>query len=79
MTMTMVNIFEAKTQLSDLLERVSAGERIVICKRNQPVAELRAVAGVRNTPRPFGGAKGLVSIPPAFFEPLPADGIDAFD
>lgn len=77
--MNMVNIFEAKAQLSDLIERAAAGERILICKRNQPVAELRPIPAVRKAPRPVGLAKGLVDIPAAFFEPLPDDELDAFD
>lgn len=77
--MTLVNIFEAKAQLSDLLERASSGERILICKRNQPIVELRPVAAARKSPRPFGGARGVVGIRPAFFEPLPSDEIEAFE
>ena len=79
MTMTLVNIFEAKSQLSDLLERAAAGERIFICKRNQPIAELRPVPSTRKTARPFGGAQGLVTILPAFFDALPEDEIEAFE
>ena len=79
MTMTMVNIFEAKAQLSDLIERASAGERILICKRNQPVAELRPIAAARTTPRPVGGAKGLVVVSPSFFHPMPAGETEAFE
>jgi prevent-host-death family protein len=78
MTMFMVNIHEAKAQLSELIERVAAGESVVICKRNQPVAELRPVAGQRTEPRPFGLAKGLVEIPDSFFEPLPPEDLEAF-
>lgn len=77
--MTLVNVFEAKTHLSDLLDRAAAGERILICKRNQPVAELRPVVATRTTPRPIGGAKGLVAVSPAFFDPLPADETEAFE
>lgn len=79
MTMIMVNIFEAKAKLSDLLDRAVAGERILICKRNQPVAELRPIPAQRATPRPIGKAKGLLSIPSAFFEPLDDDDVEAFE
>jgi hypothetical protein len=44
MTMIMVNIFEAKAKLSEYLEAVARGERVLICNRNRPVAELRALA-----------------------------------
>jgi prevent-host-death family protein len=42
--MTMVNVHEAKTTLSKLLERVEAGESIVIARAGRPVAELRPLA-----------------------------------
>ena len=77
MTMIVINIHEAKAKLSEFLDAVAAGERVVICKRNRPVAELRAVEEKRTEPRPLGGAKGIV-IPPSFFDPLPDDFLDAF-
>jgi prevent-host-death family protein len=79
MTMIVVNIHEAKAKLSKYLDAVASGERVVICKRNHPVAELRAVEQARTTPRPLGLAKGQVSIPPSFFEPMPDEFLDAFE
>ena len=79
MVMIMVNIHEAKTRLSALLEQVAGGDRVLICKRNQPVAELRHVRTARSTPRPLGLAKGLVELPAAFFEPLPEELVEAFE
>lgn len=79
MTMIMVNIFEAKAKLSDLLDRAAAGEQILICKRNQPVAELRPIPGPRQAPRPIGKAKGLFTIPDAFFDQLDDADLEAFD
>lgn len=78
MTMIMVNVHEAKAKLSEFLDAVAAGERVVICNRNRPVAELRAVEQTRTEPRPIGGTKGIV-IPPSFFEPLPEDLLRAFN
>jgi prevent-host-death family protein len=77
--MTKVNIFEAKARLSDYLERVQRGERVVICRRNQPVAELRPVGAGRTAPRPIGLDKGRLDIPASFFEPLPDDLIASFE
>ena len=77
MTMIVINIHEAKAKLSEYLDKVAAGEQVVICKRNRPVAELRAVQEKRTEPRPLGGAKGIV-IPSSFFEPMPDDWLDAF-
>ena len=57
MTMIVINIYEAKARLSEFIEAAANGERVVICRRNQPVAELRGVASARRTPRPVGSAK----------------------
>ena len=78
MTMIVVNIHEAKAKLSEFLDAVANGERVLICKRNQPVAELRAVERKRTEPRPLGGAKGIV-IHPSFFDPMPDDFLDSFE
>jgi prevent-host-death family protein len=78
MTMKKVNIFEVKARLSEYIDAVERGERVLICRRNRPVAELRAVASVRSKPRPIGGAKGRLTVPATFFEPLPLDVTDAF-
>ena len=67
--MPVVNVHEAKTQLSRLLAHVEAGEEVVIARRGQPVARL-----VRCRPeakRQFGAMKGKIKITDAFFEPLP--------
>src|SRR5437763_2457139 len=77
MVMKVVNIAEAKAKLSEFLEAVSKGERVTICKRNKPIAELRAVEPQRTTPRRIGGAKGI-EIPPSFFDPMPDDWLDEF-
>jgi prevent-host-death family protein len=79
MTMKMVNIAEAKTQFSELLEAAANGDRVVICKRNQPIAEIRPVGVARTAERPLGLAAGWVTLPEVFFEPLPDDVLAAFD
>jgi antitoxin (DNA-binding transcriptional repressor) of toxin-antitoxin stability system len=73
-----INVADAKAKLSEYLELAAGGERVVICKRNRPIAELRAVATPRTEPRPVGGGKGTLTVPAAFFEPLPDDLLDAF-
>jgi antitoxin (DNA-binding transcriptional repressor) of toxin-antitoxin stability system len=74
-----VNIHDAKTNLSRYLAELSPGETLVICNRNQPVAELRLLPrkGVRK-PR-IGVAKGKFVVPDSFFEPLPDDILNAFN
>lgn len=73
--MDSVNIHEAKTQLSKLLERVAAGEEIVIAKNGQPVAMLVAIVPKARVP---GRMKGQIRIGRDFDAPLPEDIADAF-
>ena len=75
--MIVINIHEAKAKLSEYLDAVANGETVVICKRNRPVAELRAVEQKRTEPRPIGGTKGIV-IPPSFFDPMPDEWLEQF-
>ena len=79
MTMKMVNIAEAKAQLSELLDAATAGERVVICKRNEPVAEIRPVPARRTSERPLGLAAESVTLTPAFFDPLPESVLASFE
>jgi antitoxin (DNA-binding transcriptional repressor) of toxin-antitoxin stability system len=78
MTMIKINIYEAKMHLSRYLARLHKGEVILLCKRNVPVAEIRAVAPSRTRKRPIGLAKKELVIPEAFFEPLPDEVIKGF-
>ena len=78
MVMIRVNVHEAKARLSEYLARAEAGERVVICRRNVPVAELSAVRP-RAEPRPFGLAKGLFDVPDEFFDPLPDELLKKFE
>src|SRR5262245_10094120 len=79
MTMLMVNIHEAKARLSEYLEAVARGERVLICKRNKPVAELTRVDEKRQRPRPVGAGPHRFTIPDSFFEPMPDEFLDAFE
>lgn len=66
----LVNMHEAKTHLSRLVERVLSGEEIVIGRAGKPVARLVPYdEGRRATPRPFGLLKGKIWAAPDAFEP----------
>ena len=65
-----VNIHEAKTHLSRLLERVQAGEEITIAKAGRPIARLTAFQH-RPERRVPGMDKGKVIIHPDFDDPIP--------
>jgi len=77
--MIRINVHEAKTHLSRYLARLERGETIVLCRRNVPIAEIRPLPARREGPRPLGLAKGKVTVPPSFFEPLPPELVDAFE
>jgi prevent-host-death family protein len=70
----MVNVHEAKAQLSELLERAVRGEEVIIAKRGKPF--VRLVRADNEEPRRPGLAKGRVT--DAFFEPLPDDELEAW-
>jgi prevent-host-death family protein len=75
---TQVNLYDAKTQLSRLVERAAAGEEIVIAKGGRPLARLVPLA-TRTKPREFGFLAGRVWVGPDFDAPLPEDMQRAFD
>jgi len=67
-----LNLYEAKTRLSQLVERAAAGEEIVIAKAGKPRARLVALPRTKR-PRQPGGSKGRIRIAADFDAPLPAD------
>jgi prevent-host-death family protein len=70
-----VNVHEAKTHLSRLLERVEAGEEVVIARAGKPVARL--VPATQPRPRVPGSLAGQIVIHPDFDE-LPPEFEEAF-
>ncbi|MBX9701086.1 MAG: type II toxin-antitoxin system Phd/YefM family antitoxin [Acetobacteraceae bacterium] len=75
--MAQVNLYDAKTQLSRLVDRAAAGEEIVIAKGGRPMARLVPLA-VRTAPRRLGTLAGQVTVGPNFDAPLPPDIAEAF-
>lgn len=75
--MSEVNIHEAKTHLSKLLQRVVAGEQIVIAKGGRPIARL--VPYEAPSQRQFGVDEGLFKVPDDFDAPLDADTLASFE
>jgi prevent-host-death family protein len=74
-----VTIHVAKTHLSRLVARAEAGEEIVIARGNKPVAKLVPVTKPEPKPkRVFGSMKGLFSVGPEFFDPLPPEELDTW-
>ena len=67
--MHQVNIHEAKTHLSKLIQEAVAGEEVVIAKGNKPVVKLVALRHQKHQ-RQLGTAKGKIVMADDFEEPL---------
>lgn len=66
-----LNIHDAKTHLSRYLNELGDEDRIILCRRNQPVAEIRLLRRTAERPRQLGLAEGEFVVDEQFFEPLP--------
>jgi antitoxin (DNA-binding transcriptional repressor) of toxin-antitoxin stability system len=75
-TMITLNLNLAKAHLSECIAQAEAGVTVVICKRNKPVAEFRAIPQPQ---LPIGLLEGQFSVPKAFFDLLPNEIIAAFE
>lgn len=74
---TQIGMHEAKTKLSQLVERAEAGEEIVIARNGTPVARLVPVAAENSLAAVYGALHGRIEIADDFDE-LPDDVADAF-
>jgi prevent-host-death family protein len=76
--MQMVNMHEAKTHFSKLVDAAANGEEIIIAKAGVPTAKLVGLNPVK--PRlKFGTLKGKMTIPDDFDEPLPDEILKLFE
>lgn len=73
-----VNVHRAKTNLSQLLQRVEAGEEVVISRDGVPVARLIRLEAERQAGRRLGVDRGLFDVPEDFNAPLPDDLLASF-
>lgn len=72
-----VNVHEAKTHLSRLLNRVASGEEIVISRAGKPIARLVPVGAP--VARQLGRDAGVFTVPEDFDQPLPEDVLAEFE
>ena len=75
--MTKVNIYEAKTRLSQLVEEAASGRDVLIARAGRPVARLTRVVKSRGERR-LGVLDGRFRIPDDFDRPLPRSVLRAF-
>lgn len=76
--MQTINIHEAKTHLSRLVEVVAAGEEVIIAKAGKPMARLVSLAAPPRR-RKLGLLAGKMIIPDDFDAPLPEDVLASFE
>jgi len=76
--MSAINIYEAKTQLSKLVDKAASGKDVIIARGGKPVARLTAIEPAKKPIR-YGLLKGKVKISPDFDAPLPEEVIRAFE
>jgi prevent-host-death family protein len=74
-----INIYEAKTNFSKLVEMAEAGEEFIIGRNGKPVARLVPMESPRRGGVKFGVLKGKIRMLPGFDDPLPADIQAAFE
>jgi len=73
-----VNIYDAKTHLSRLLDKAAAGEDVIVSRNGKPLARITQLAAARREIR-FGLLKGRLSVPKDFDAPLPSEVIATFE
>jgi len=76
--MTIVNIHQAKTHFSKLVDAVMHGEEIIIAKAGKPAAKLVPITAIKPKRKP-GALKGKIKIAKDFNDPLPDDLLDSFE
>jgi len=76
--METINLYEAKTNLSQLVERAAGGEEIIIAKAGRPLARLVPLS-TQTGPRPLGLFAGQITLHDDFDAPLPAGMAAAFE
>ena len=78
MSKTIINIHEAKTHLSRIVEDVAAGAEVIIAKAGRPIARLVPLEPVVKK-KHLGLLRGAFTVPDDFDAPLPPDLLDGFE
>ena len=77
--MKTVNIYEAKTRLSQLVDKAAAGEDVVLSRNGKPLVRITQLEGAGKLPIKFGVLKGKIRIAADFDAPLPDDVLAGFE
>lgn len=77
--MKRVNVADAKAHFSAYLREVKNGETLVICERNVPIAEVRAVGSQAKPERVLGRYDGVVQFDDSVFAPMTNEEVAEFE
>lgn len=77
--MTTITLDEMQRDLSGYIQRVRAGETLLIMQAEQPIAELKPIAPPAQQSRPFGLCAGEFTVPADFDAPLPEEVLAEFE
>jgi len=77
--MMRVSVEEIQQDLSAFLQRVEAGETLIVMRTGKPIAEIKPVVVPPEALRPFGLCAGEFTVPEDFDAPLPEDIINVFE
>ncbi|MGH7489170.1 MAG: type II toxin-antitoxin system Phd/YefM family antitoxin [bacterium] len=77
--MSTVSLRQLQQDPNALLDRVEAGERLVVIRGGRPVAELRPVPATQLDSRPFGLCAGAFTVPDDLDAPLPEEILRGFE
>lgn len=78
MSRNVVNIHEAKTNLSRIVEEVAAGAEVIIAKAGKPMARLSPIEGPSRKKK-LGQLKGRIKVPADFNAPLDEETLGQFE
>jgi antitoxin (DNA-binding transcriptional repressor) of toxin-antitoxin stability system len=74
-----VNIYEAKTRFSELVDKAASGDDVVISRNGKPLVRLTRLQGDQKPRIKFGVLKGKLEIAADFDAPLPAEVLAGFE
>jgi len=75
---TTITLDDVIRHTRQVLERVEAGDTLVVTRKSEPILEIRPITRTPAGPRPYGLAAGRLQVPDDFDDPLPEDVIAAF-
>ncbi|MCG3188626.1 MAG: hypothetical protein LKCHEGNO_00735 [Burkholderiaceae bacterium] len=76
--MSTVNIYDAKTRLSQLVDQAASGQDVVVSRNGKPLARITRLANPGRKVR-FGLLAGKLTVPKEFDAPLPDDVLTRFE